>query len=164
MFAIFGAIGVAQNVKLPDGIDPQQLLARAARLHIILGSACVFDTIEQKEILLRPITHDGKHIAHGGVGDAHASRFLRGKIDDSGIQCQQFVVTPAIQRKVLDLLFRDHAGNVCCGRAYRRRFLGYGYSLLDLADLQSEIHGCLLVYGQMKAATQRLLKSVLLHA
>ena len=54
-FAVVCAVGVAQQVEFPDRVDPQQLLAGTARLHVVLGRARKFDPVQQEEVLLRPI-------------------------------------------------------------------------------------------------------------
>ena len=74
--AVFGAVGIAQDIELPHCIDAQQLLAGAARLHIILRRARVLHTIQQEEILLRAIAGDGEIVPRGRIGNSDAARFF----------------------------------------------------------------------------------------
>ena len=110
------------------------MLARSAGLHVIFRGAGILDAVEQKEILLRPITRNGKHVAHRGIGDSGSSRLLRSEIDNSRIQGKEFIIAPAIQRKALDLLFRHDAGDLFGGRAHCRRSLGHRDFLLYFAN------------------------------
>ena len=100
--AVLGAIGIAQHVELAHRIHAQQLLAGAARLHVILGRAGEFDAVQQEEILLRAVALDREIVAAGGIRYADAAGLFPGEIDDAGIERQQFVVAAAVERKILD--------------------------------------------------------------
>ena len=117
--AVFGAVGIAQNVEFPHRVHAQQLLAGAARLHVVLGRARELHAVEQEKILLRPIARDGEVVARGGVRDPDAAGLLRGEIDDAGIQRQQQIVAPAVQGKIFHLLLADQAGDVRRGHAHQ---------------------------------------------
>ncbi len=85
VFAIFGAVGIAQDVEFTHGIHAQQLLAGASRLHIVFGCARVLDAIKQEEILLRPIARNGEVVPCRRVRYPDPTGLLRSKIDDAGI-------------------------------------------------------------------------------
>ena len=62
--SVLGAIRIAQHVELAHGVDAQQLLAGAARLHIVLGRAGELDAVEQEQILLRTIAVRRRNYFH----------------------------------------------------------------------------------------------------
>ena len=98
--AEFGAVVVALHVEFADGVDAEQLPAGPAGLHVVFGGAGVFDSIEQKKILLRAIAGDGEIVGGRGIGDAGAAGLLRCEIDDAGIESEQEVVAAAVERKI----------------------------------------------------------------
>ena len=63
--AVFGAIGVAQYIELAHRLDAQQVLARAARLHVVLRSAGELHAVQQKQVLLRAIAGSREIVACG---------------------------------------------------------------------------------------------------
>ena len=103
-FAILRAIGVAQHVKLFDRVHAQELSADPAGGHIVLGCAGKLHAIQQKDILLRPVTRDCKVVGVGRVGDTSAAYLGGGIVDHARIQGEQQIEAAAVQRKVLDLL------------------------------------------------------------
>ena len=100
------AVGIAQHIEFAYRIHAQQLLAGAARLHIVLGRAGEFDAIQQEEILLRPVSRNREVIAGGRIGDADSARFFPREVHHSGIEREQLVVASAVERQILDLPVR----------------------------------------------------------
>lgn len=88
------------------------MLAGTAGLHVVFGGAGEFDTVQQEEILLRAIAHDGEIVADGGIGDADAAGFCPGEVDNAGIEGEEFVVTAAVEWEVFDLFLIDEAGDI----------------------------------------------------
>ena len=86
MFAILGAVGIAQHIEFPNRVDSQQFAARAAGLHVIFRSARVLHAIEEKNVLLRPVARNRKIIAVRGIRNTGSAGFLHGEIDNSRIQ------------------------------------------------------------------------------
>ena len=107
--AVLRAVGIAQHVEFPHRVHAQQLLAGAARLHVVLRRAREFHAVQQEQILLRPVSRHGEIVADGRIRNADAAGLLPGEIDHAGIQREQFVVTAPVERKILDLLFADQA-------------------------------------------------------
>src|ERR1700687_18905 len=112
MLAEFGTVGVALHIEFAHGVDAEKHAAGAAGLHVVFGGAGVFDAVKEKEILLRAIAGDREIVGSGGIGDAGAAGFLGGEVDDSGIQRKEQVEAAAVERKLLDLLLADQAGDV----------------------------------------------------
>src|ERR1700733_14498211 len=102
MLAEFGAVIVALHVEFADGIYAEELAAGSAGRHVVFGGAGEFDAVEKKKILLRAIAVDGKIVGGGGIRDAGAAGFLRREINDAGIESEKQIVTPAIEREILD--------------------------------------------------------------
>src|SRR5690349_10445665 len=86
MLAEFGAVGITLHIEFAHGVDAQQRAAGASGLHVVFGGAGVFDSVQQKQILLRAIAGDREVVGGGGIGDAGAAGFLLGEIDDAGIE------------------------------------------------------------------------------
>ncbi len=120
MFAEFGAVIVALDIEFAHGIHAEELAAGSAGSHVVFCGAGEFDAVEQEEILLRAIAVDGEIVGGGGVGDAGAAGFLRSEIDDAGIEGEQQVVAAPVERKILDGLLADKAGDVAGGGADHR--------------------------------------------
>ena len=93
---VFGAVGVAEHVKLPDSINPEQLAACSARGEVDFRGARVFDSVQQKNAFLGTPAGDCKHVPHRRVGCAYPARPLRRVIDNSGVECEELVVASAI--------------------------------------------------------------------
>ena len=163
-FAVFGAVGVAQDVEFTHGIHAQQLLAGASRLHVVLGSARVLDAIEQEEILLRPIARDGEVVSGRGVGYPDSAGLLRGEIDDAGIQRQQQIVASPVQGKILHLLFPHQAGDVRRGHTHQRRVRVHLNLLAYGSHVQSDIHAGVLPDDQTDAGPDLFRKPLLRHS
>ena len=58
VFAVFGGVGIPENVEFPNGVDAKQLLARSTRLHVVFGRAGILHAVQEKKILLRPVSGD----------------------------------------------------------------------------------------------------------
>jgi len=151
MFAEFGAVRVSLHVEFADGVHAEQHAAGATGLHIVFGGAGVLDAVEEKEILLRAVTLDGKVIAGGGIGNAGAARFLRGEIYDTGIEREKKVVAAPVKREFPDLTLADEAGDVIGGWSYNRS-LGNSNLLFHSCEGEPEIHMSFLPNDQMNAA------------
>ena len=65
--AVVSSVGVADDVEFAHGLDAKQLAAGAAGSDVDQRSAGVLDSVQQEEIVLRPASGDGKHVADGGV-------------------------------------------------------------------------------------------------
>jgi hypothetical protein len=149
MLAEFGAVVVALDIEFANGVDAEELTARSAGLHVVFGSAGEFDPVEKKNILLRAIAIDGEIVGGGGVGDAGAAGFLRGEIDDTGIEGEEKIVTAAVERKIFYGLLCDEAGDIGGGGADDRR-VGIDVShTLDLRDSEDYVNIGLLIYDEV---------------
>lgn len=62
-FAVFGAVGVGDDVELADCVDAQQLPTSAAGRVIDDRSAGLLDAVQQEQILLRAAAGDRKHVS-----------------------------------------------------------------------------------------------------
>lgn len=85
-FAIFRAVRIAQHIELAHGVYPQQLLADAARLHVILGRTREFNAIQQKQIRLRTVSSYREIIARDRVRDADSTVFSQVKFTTPGFR------------------------------------------------------------------------------
>src|SRR5262249_46300314 len=52
--AVFGRIGIAEHVELPDGVNAQQLAADSSRRDTDVAAARIFNPIQQEKIVGRP--------------------------------------------------------------------------------------------------------------
>src|SRR5204862_7933549 len=104
-FAILGAVSVCYNIELVNGVDSKQLPAGSSRSDVDLRCSRVLDAIQQKQIFLRTMPGDGKHVANGGIGSSNSARPLRRIVHRRGIESDQLIVAAPIQRKILHLSF-----------------------------------------------------------
>ena len=159
MFAEFRTVGVALHVEFANGVNTEQHAAGTSGLHVVFGGSGEFDAVEQKDILLRAISGDGKIVGGGGVGDAGAARFLRGKIDDSGIQGKEEIIAAAVEREIIDLLFANDAGNVSSGGIYNGSVGDNGDFGFDGAYLELKVYTGFLVNGEINSGAENILEA-----
>src|SRR6266571_1315195 len=96
-FAVFGGIGIAEDVEFSHGVDPQQLPAHASWRHRDGAGSGVFDSVQQEDVLVRLSAAHGKIVPF-------ASSVLRpgshgGKADGPGIESDEVVETPSVERQ-----------------------------------------------------------------
>src|SRR5580704_7709515 len=101
MLSVFRSVGIPQQVKFANRVDSQQLSAGAARLHVVFGGARKLNAVQQKEILLRPVPVDGKHICRRRVGDPDPAGFFPCEVDYAWIQYHKQVVASSIRGRSL---------------------------------------------------------------
>ena len=161
LLAVLGAVGVPQDVEFPHRVDAQQLPAGAARRHVVFGRARELHAIQQKQVLLGPVSRHGEHVGRRGIGNADPAGLLPGEVHHAGIEEREQVVAAAVQGKILDLLLAHQAGDVRGRGAHRGHFLGHGDLFRDGSDLQAEIEVRVLSDDQMDSATDDRLEAVL---
>ncbi len=120
-FPVFGAVGVLDDGEFPHRVHAQKLPARPSRCVVDLRRAGEFHAVQEVEILLRAAARNRKHIADDRVRRADAAGPLRRVVNDAGIQRQQLVVAPAIQRQVLHLALVDQSRYIGVGHIGRER-------------------------------------------
>jgi hypothetical protein len=147
-FAIFRAVRIAQHVELAHGVYAQQLLADAARLHVIFGRT-EFNAIQQKQILLRTVSSYREVIARGRVRDADSTRLLPSEIDHARIQREQFIVTAPVERKIPDLAFIHQARDILRGHVDQRGVGIYSDLLAGFSHAQGKVDRGILSDYQM---------------
>ena len=133
-FSVFSAVGVAQYVEFANRVDAQQLLARPARLHIILGRTGILDPIQQKKILLRPISGYRKIVTGGRIGYSDPTGLFRGEVNNARIQSKQQIVTAPIEGQIFHLLLTDQPGNVLSSDAHDCRVPSHFHLFADRPD------------------------------
>ena len=121
--AEFGSVRVALHIELAYGVHAEQHPARSSRLHVVLRRAGKLHAVQQKKILLRPVSGNSEIVSRGGIRYPCSAGFHPGEIHDAGIQRQQQIVTSPVQREVLYLLFAHQAGNISRRRAYHGSIL-----------------------------------------
>ena len=161
LLAVLGAVGVPQDVEFPHRVDAQHLPAGAARRHVVLGRAGELHAVQQKQILLGPVSRHGEHVGGRGIGNADPAGLLPREVHHARIEEREQVVAAAVQRQVLDLLFSHQAGDVPRRGAHRGHFPGHRDLLGDGPDLQADIEVRLLSHHQMDAATDGRLEAIL---
>ena len=151
VLAVFGIVGMGQYIKFADRIHAQQQPADAARCHIVFRRTRELYSIEEEQVLLRPVAGDGKVIGGGGVGNTNAARLLRGEVDHAGVQRQQQIETASIQGKALNLLGANQAGDIGGTGVHNRRVLAHHNLLARRADFQAEVEDGILADNQLNA-------------
>src|SRR5215472_5928812 len=110
------AVGVALYIELVYRVHAKEHSAWSARRHIVFRSSSKLHAVEQEKILLWTISRNRKVVSRAGIRNAGSAGLLRGKVDNAGIERQEQVVASPVQRKLLDLLGTDQAGDItCCG-------------------------------------------------
>ena len=66
--AVFGAVGIGQDVEFAYRIDPEQFLADAAGCDRQLARSHVFHAVHEEEIVARTTAIHGERIAVAGAG------------------------------------------------------------------------------------------------
>ena len=154
-FPIFGAVGILDDGEFLHRVHAQKLPARPSRCVVHLRRAGEFHPVQKVEILLRAPARNRKHVADHRVRCADAARALRGVINDAGIERQELVVAPAIQRQVLHLAVvhqsRDigggHIGHEACFHHNR---------LVDSSEGERQIDGRVLSQHQRDIPLRRI--------
>ncbi len=149
--AVFGAVGIGEQVEFAHRVDAQQLLAGAAGLHVVFRRAGEFDAVQQEQILLRPVARHHEIVAGGGIGNADAAGLFPGEVDHAGVEREQFVITAAVERQVLHLPLAHQAGNMRGVHVRQFGVAGHGHLLAGLAHAQGQVGGSALARGQIDA-------------
>ena len=137
--SVLRAITVAQDVELPHRVHTQHFLAGSTGLHVVLGRAGKLHAVQQEKILLRAISRDREIIARGGIRNSDAAGLFPGEIHHPGIERQQFVITPPVQRKVAHLTLAHQPGSIRRAGADHRGIRVHGHLLAHFAHLQPQI-------------------------
>ena len=145
---ILRAVSVGNYVEFTNGVDTEQLAAGAAWRQVDFGGACIFDPVQQEQILLRLSTGNREHIADSRVRRPNASGALRGVIHNTWIQGDQFVVAASVERQLLYLTLTHEPGGLLRRHAHHIRMLFDRHTLLQPADHKGQIHGGLLSHNQ----------------
>ena len=143
-FTVFGAVRVTQDIEFTYRIDAQQLLAGSSRLHVIFRRTRVLDTIQQKQVLLWPISRHREIVSGGGIRYADAPGLLRREVDDARVQREQQIVTPSVERKVLHLLLSDQSRDVLGGDGHDGRVPGHLHFFAYRSHPQGQINSRIL--------------------
>src|SRR5579864_8935532 len=138
--AVLSAIRISKQIEFPHGIHAKQLLAGATWLHIVLGGACKLHSIQQEQILLRPVPRDRKVISHGGIRDADPARLFEREVDDARIEGEKLVVTAPIEGKILYLSDAHQSGYICRRDADGWSVGVHGHLLACLADPECKVY------------------------
>ena len=149
-FAIFGAIGVAEDVVFPHGVHAKQLVAhpiRRIRSTLRVG-ADVVHSVDRPAIGFLPLARYRER--------GPASRSVRPVIIDGRVEHQKVVEAAAIQRHVLDLLLVDQSGDRTERRIHDRRLFRHRYFLDEVSHIQRQIHDRFLRHNQRDAASHLL--------
>src|SRR5205823_14442144 len=71
--AVFGRIGIAEYIELPDGVNAQQLAADSSRRDTNVAAPRVFNPVQQEKIVGRP---PARHSEIGAFAGAYRGRGL----------------------------------------------------------------------------------------
>ena len=159
VLAEFGAIGIALHIKFAHRINAKEHPARSPRLHVVLRGPRVFHSIKQKQILLRTISGDREVVGARGIGDACAARFLRREIDDARIKRKQQIEAAPVERKFLYGVLPNQATNIDRRGIYDRCVASDRDLRFHGAHLQAEIDTRFLIYDQLDAGADTILKA-----
>ena len=159
-FTVFGAVRVTQHVEFTHCIDAQQLLAGSSRLHVIFRRAGVLDSVQQKKVLLRPISRHREIVSGGGIRYSDASGLLRGEVDDARVQREQQIVTPPVERKVFHLLLSDQSRDVLGGDGHDGRVPGHLHFFAYRSHPQGQINSRILPDHQPNSRSDCFRKSI----
>ncbi len=109
--------------------------------------------------MLGPIARDGEIVRGCGVGDARAAGFLRSEINNAGIQSEKEIVAAAVERKFLDLLLADEAGDVLRAAAYNGGVRDDRDFRLNSARMNLKIDAGFLADGEKDAGTESVVET-----
>ena len=147
--AVLRSVVLADHVELTHGFHAQQLPAGAARCRIDLRRAGVLDAVQQEQILLPPPSRHGEHVPHGRIRCADAAGSLRAVVHDPGVQTQQRIVAPAVQRQFLHFPLSNQPSRRGSGKVHGRHRFHYLDLLVQLSNLQAQLDGGLLPHYQV---------------
>ena len=115
------------------------MAAHSARRIAYLRRTCVFDAVQQKEVLLWTVAGHREHIAEFRVRGTSGAGALRRVIHRARIKREQLVVAAPVERKILHLPLSDKPGSVF---RHCRKDIGIGghlHGLVNLTDLQRKV-------------------------
>src|SRR5437899_11759879 len=108
--AVFGRIGIAEYIELPDGVNAQQLAADSSRRDTDVAAPRVFNPVQQEKIVRRP---PAGHSEIGAFPGAYRRSRLEVVEDGPRIESNQVVETAAVERQIFDFSFPDQSRNRC---------------------------------------------------
>ena len=161
--AVARAVGVGHYIELAHCIHAQQLATRAARSHVDQRGTRVFDSVEQKQIVLRPAPAHAEHVAHRRVRTADPARPLAGVIHRRRIQCQQLVVAAPVQWQRLHLALVDEPRGLLRGDVNAAHFGIHHHILVHVAHAECKIHHLALAHHQHNARLLLWRKAFMRH-
>src|SRR2546427_12317091 len=95
--AVFGRIGIAEYIELPDGVNAQQLAADSSGRDTNVAAPRVFNPVQQENIVGRP---PAGHSEVGTFAGPHRRPGLEVVEDRPRIESNEIVKTSAVHRRV----------------------------------------------------------------